>query len=219
MCPSPQAWKRRGPGQDPCGCVEREGNSAIFVHDKELVFYGTLKSASVNIPVGFDCNRARKRRRAGPSAQFTKAAGARVIATTSSEDRASKYKALGVDHVINYRGNPDWADEVKKLTGGLGVDQAFEIGGKGTLIEAIRAIKPGGVVHVISVWPNAATTSVNELAMSLLLKQGKLNGVVVGVVGGRDVGQRLDPFISKHRITPLVDSKVFEWKEAKDASE
>ncbi|CAE6480436.1 unnamed protein product [Rhizoctonia solani] len=149
-------------------------------------------------------------------AQFAKAAGARVIATTSSEDKASKYKALGVDHVINYRDTPDWADEVKKLTGGLGVDQVFEIGGKGTLMEAIRAIKPGGVVHVISVSPDAATTSVNELAMSLLLKQGKLNGVVVG---GRDIGQRLDSFISKHKITPLVDSKVFEWKEAKDAFE
>ncbi|KEP47218.1 alcohol dehydrogenase zinc-binding domain protein, partial [Rhizoctonia solani 123E] len=147
-------------------------------------------------------------------AQFAKAAGARVIATTSSPDKASKYKALGVDHVINYRDTPNWADEVKKLTGGLGVDQVFEIGGKGTLMEAIRAIKPGGVVHVISVPPEVATTSINELAMALLLKQGKLNGVLVG---GRDVGQRLDSFISKHKITPLVDSKVFEWKGAKEA--
>ncbi|KEP49221.1 alcohol dehydrogenase zinc-binding domain protein [Rhizoctonia solani 123E] len=147
-------------------------------------------------------------------AQFAKAAGARVIATTSSESKSHKYKALGVDHVVNYRDTPDWADEVKKLTSGQGVDQVFEIGGSGTLMESIRAIKPGGEVHVISVPAEAATTSISELAMSLLLKQGKLNGVVVG---GKDVGQRLNSFISEHKVEPLVDSKVFEWKAAKEA--
>ncbi|CAE6418103.1 unnamed protein product [Rhizoctonia solani] len=55
-------------------------------------------------------------------AQFAEAAGARVIATTSPGDKAHKHKALGVDHVINYRDTPNCADEVKKLTGGQGVD-------------------------------------------------------------------------------------------------
>ncbi|CAE6480429.1 unnamed protein product [Rhizoctonia solani] len=149
-------------------------------------------------------------------AQFAKAAGARVIATTSSKAKAQKYKALGVDHVVNYRDTPNWADEVNKLTGGQGVDHVFEIGGNGTLTESIRAIKSGGEVHVISVPADAATTSITELAMSLLLKQGKLNGVVVG---GKDVGQWLNSFITEHKVEPLVDSRLFEWKAAKEAFE
>ncbi|CAE6357179.1 unnamed protein product [Rhizoctonia solani] len=149
-------------------------------------------------------------------AQLAKAAGAHVIATTSSDEKARKYKALGVDHVVNYRDTPAWADEVKKLTGGQGVDQVFDIGGKGTLLEAVRAIKPGGVVHVISVPSEAPTASINDLSLSLFLKQGKLNGVLAG---GKDIAERLDLFISKHSITPLVDSRIFEWTEAKDAFE
>jgi NADPH:quinone reductase-like Zn-dependent oxidoreductase len=51
-----------------------------------------------------------------------------VIATTSSEEKAQKYKALGADYVINYRKVPNWAEEVKKVTGGQGVDHVLEIG-------------------------------------------------------------------------------------------
>jgi NADPH:quinone reductase-like Zn-dependent oxidoreductase len=61
-------------------------------------------------------------------AQLAKAAGARVIATTSSEEKVQKYKALGVDHVINHREVPNWADEVKRVTDGQGVDHVIEIG-------------------------------------------------------------------------------------------
>jgi len=61
-------------------------------------------------------------------AQLAKAAGAIVIATTSSEEKANKYRALGVDYVVNYRDTPEWAEEVRKLTGGEGVDQVLEIG-------------------------------------------------------------------------------------------
>ncbi|KAH7320524.1 alcohol dehydrogenase [Rhizoctonia solani] len=153
-------------------------------------------------------------------AQFAKAVGARVIATTSSEEKARKYKDIGVDHVINYRDTPNWADEVKNLTVGQGVDQVFEIGGQGTLMEAIRAIKPGGVIHVISApsipEDGTPTTSIQELAIALLLKEGKLNGVVTGA---RDVAERLDAFISEHNIKPVLDPKVFGWGEAVEAFE
>ncbi|CAE6478716.1 unnamed protein product [Rhizoctonia solani] len=151
-------------------------------------------------------------------AQFAKAIGARVVATTSSEEKARKYKELGVDHVINYCETPDWADEVRAWTGGQGVDQVFEIGGQGTLMGAIRAIKPGGVVHVISAPQDDGTpaASIQELAITLLLKEGKLNGVMTGA---KDVAERLDAFISTHRIRPVLDSKVFGWGEAIEAFE
>ncbi|ELU41231.1 zinc-binding dehydrogenase domain-containing protein [Rhizoctonia solani AG-1 IA] len=62
-------------------------------------------------------------------AQLAKAAGARVIATTSSKEKAAKYKDLGVDEIINYREVPEWSSKVKELTGGKGVEQVLEVGG------------------------------------------------------------------------------------------
>jgi NADPH:quinone reductase-like Zn-dependent oxidoreductase len=61
-------------------------------------------------------------------AQLAKAAGARVIATTSSKEKEEKYKKLGVDHVINYRENPEWSEKIRELTGRLGVEQVLEVG-------------------------------------------------------------------------------------------
>ena len=61
--------------------------------------------------------------------QFAKAAGATVISTTSSADKAARLKALGADHVINYKDDADWGRTAKKLTGGRGVDHVVEIGG------------------------------------------------------------------------------------------
>ncbi|CAE6442572.1 unnamed protein product [Rhizoctonia solani] len=148
-------------------------------------------------------------------AQLAKAAGARVIATTSSKEKVQKYKALGVDHVINHREVPNWADEVKRVTDGQGVDHVIEIGGKGTLAEAVKSIKLNGVVHVMSASRDEApATALHDLAVALIFSRGKINGISPG---GKDVAQRLDSFISKHRLKPSFDSKVFRWEEAKEA--
>ena len=61
-----------------------------------------------------------------------KGAGATVIATSSSNEKLERLKAMGADHVINYKETPDWGVEARKLTGGLGVDHVIEIGGAGT---------------------------------------------------------------------------------------
>lgn len=60
--------------------------------------------------------------------QLAKAAGARVIATTSSAEKVEKYKALGADEIINYRETPGWSQEVLKLTEGKGVEHILEVG-------------------------------------------------------------------------------------------
>ncbi|KAF8748617.1 oxidoreductase [Rhizoctonia solani] len=148
-------------------------------------------------------------------AQFAKAAGARVIATTSSQEKAQKYKDLGVDHVINYRETPNWVEEVKKVTDGQGVDQVLEIGGKGTLMGAIRSMNAGGVVHLIgSSQDDTPITGFFDLTVALMSSEIKLNGVAVG---GKDVGQRLDSFLSQHNLNPFLDPKVFGWHDAKEA--
>ncbi|KAF8748625.1 Alcohol dehydrogenase zinc-binding domain protein [Rhizoctonia solani] len=109
-------------------------------------------------------------------AQFAKAAGARVIATTSSQEKAQKYKELGVSHVINYRETPNWAEEVKKVTDGQGVDQVLETSGQGTLMEAIRSLKKKGVVHLIGgSTEEAPTTAYRDLTLGLMSSGGNLS--------------------------------------------
>jgi D-arabinose 1-dehydrogenase-like Zn-dependent alcohol dehydrogenase len=68
--------------------------------------------------------------------QFAKAAGAKVIATTSSPEKAEKLKQLGADHVINYKEDPNWGETAKKLTpGGEGVHHVIEVGGPQTVAQ------------------------------------------------------------------------------------
>ena len=54
--------------------------------------------------------------------QLAHAAGARVIATSSSDGKLAQAKALGASDGVNYREHPAWHEEVMKLTGGVGVD-------------------------------------------------------------------------------------------------
>lgn len=82
--------------------------------------------------------------------QFAKAAGAKVIATTSSPTKVQKLKDMGVDHVINYRDVANWGEEAKKLTGSReGVDYVIEIGGGGTMAQSIKSIRIDGIISVI----------------------------------------------------------------------
>ena len=83
--------------------------------------------------------------------QFAKAAGARVIATSSSEERLEKLKSLGADAVINYKAVPDWGQKAKDLTDGRGVDHVIEVGGPGTLTQSITACRTGGHIALIGV--------------------------------------------------------------------
>ena len=83
--------------------------------------------------------------------QFAKAAGARVIATTSSSQKADLLKKLGADHVINYKETPNWGEEAKKLSpGGLGCEHIVEVGGPTTLKQSLNAIKIDGVISTYS---------------------------------------------------------------------
>merc|ERR1711933_644958 len=81
--------------------------------------------------------------------QFAKAAGARVIATTSSQAKGEKLKQLGADHVINYKEDEKWGETAKKLTGGSGVQHVVEVGGPNTMKNSLKAIGIDGVISVI----------------------------------------------------------------------
>jgi alcohol dehydrogenase len=68
---------------------------------------------------------------------FARILGARVIATTSTAEKAERPKALGASDVINYTETPDWDAKARELTDGRGVD-CVEIGGPGTIAMSLR---------------------------------------------------------------------------------
>jgi NADPH:quinone reductase-like Zn-dependent oxidoreductase len=109
--------------------------------------------------------------------QFAKTAGARVIATSSSDAKLERLKALGADQLINYRQTPDWGMKVLELTGGTGVDCVVEIGGAGTLDQSMTATRVGGHVALIGVLAGFAGPV--QTAM-LLRKNLRVQGLTVG---------------------------------------
>jgi NADPH:quinone reductase-like Zn-dependent oxidoreductase len=77
--------------------------------------------------------------------------GATVIVTSSSDEKLERATALGADHVINYKNEPEWGAEAFKYTGGRGVDHVIEVGGPGTLPQSITACRVGGHISLIGV--------------------------------------------------------------------
>ncbi|APH55874.1 Alcohol dehydrogenase [Granulibacter bethesdensis] len=138
--------------------------------------------------------------------QFAKAAGARVITTSSSDKKLSRAQALGADEGINYRSRPDWHKAATALTGGLGVDHVVEVGGAGTLWQSIRAARLGGQIHLIGV-----LSGQNEInPMPLMARSQTLRGIYVG---SRAMFEAMNIAISQHRIKPVID-RVFPFAEA-----
>jgi NADPH:quinone reductase-like Zn-dependent oxidoreductase len=86
---------------------------------------------------------------------FAKMHGAEVLATSSSEDKIERLKALAADHVVNYKDTPDWHKTAREITDGIGVDLVVEVGGAGTLEKSIRAVRPCGTVALIGVLSGA----------------------------------------------------------------
>lgn len=83
--------------------------------------------------------------------QLASAAGARVIATSSTEEKLKAAKAMGATDLINYKATPEWADEVLKLTSGKGVDLVVEVGGAATIEQSLKATRQGGTIVVLGI--------------------------------------------------------------------
>lgn len=111
--------------------------------------------------------------------QFAKAAGARVIATSSSDTKLELLRELGADQVINYRNTPQWGAAVLELTDGRGVDAVVEIGGSGTLPQSIEATRVGGHISLIGVltgWGGEVPTA------TMMWKNITVSGITVGSI-------------------------------------
>jgi NADPH:quinone reductase-like Zn-dependent oxidoreductase len=109
--------------------------------------------------------------------QMAKAMGARVIATSSSNEKLKRVQELGADDVINYKETPEWGKKVQQLTQGRGVDHTVEVGGPGTLGQSIQATRIGGHIALIGVLTGA---SGEVPTAALMARQQRLQGLIVG---------------------------------------
>ncbi|KAH9483709.1 Zinc-type alcohol dehydrogenase-like protein [Psilocybe cubensis] len=112
--------------------------------------------------------------------QFAAAAGATVIATSSSDDKLKIAAKHGAKHLINYNKTPNWDEEVMKITNGEGADHIIEVGGQGTLERSIKSAKTGsGYVQVIGFIASGGEASV---VFPLLVNAVTLRGISIGSV-------------------------------------
>ena len=131
--------------------------------------------------------------------QFAKAAGCKVIATSSSAEKLERLRALGADELINYREVTNWGERAAELTGGRGVDAVIEVGGPGTVPQSIRAVRFGGCIAMIGVLTGIS----GEIPTAeLFQKNATINGITVGTRA-----QQLDMIaaVEANGIEPVID--------------
>ena len=139
--------------------------------------------------------------------QFAAAAGARVIVTSSSDDKLARAKALGAHDGINYRSDPDWATAVLMLTGGRGADHIIEVGGPRSFAQSLKASARGAQINVIG-YLGGSEGAINPL--DIFRRQVRARGIPVG---SRKSFEAMNRALVVNRLQPVID-RVFPWTEA-----
>jgi NADPH:quinone reductase-like Zn-dependent oxidoreductase len=139
--------------------------------------------------------------------QLAKAAGARVLMTSSSADKAARLRELGAEAVIDYRSGAAWGERAKALTGGRGVDLVVDVGGQATFDQSAAALRYGGTMSMLGVLTGARGT-VNLHAV--FHRRQTVRGVYVGSVA---MFERLVAAIERTGIRPVID-RVFAFDDA-----
>jgi NADPH:quinone reductase-like Zn-dependent oxidoreductase len=140
--------------------------------------------------------------------RIAKAAGARVIATSSNDAKLARARELGADATLNYRTEPQWGARAAALAGG-GIDHVVEVGGLGTLAQSMQAVGFGGEIALIGVLSMQGDTN----PMALMIKGASLRGIFVGSAA---MARELNAFVDTHQLKPVID-RVFEFTAAKSA--
>jgi NADPH:quinone reductase-like Zn-dependent oxidoreductase len=142
--------------------------------------------------------------------QFARLAGARVLVTSSSDEKLARAMALGAAACVNYRTTPAWDQEVLRLTDGKGADHVVEVGGVGTLGRSIQALAVGGRILLIGVLTGRGG---DASPYGLMGKNASLHGIFVG---SRAMFERMNRAITHNALEPVVD-RVFGFDEAAEA--
>ncbi|KAK4617684.1 Zinc-type alcohol dehydrogenase-like protein [Fulvia fulva] len=145
--------------------------------------------------------------------QFAKAAGAKVIATTSSKEKGNKLKELGADHVLNYKEDTNWGATAKKLTGGRGVQHVVEVGGPNTMKQSLAAVAFDGVISIIGFLGGGKGES-QPTFLEVLTNICTVRGILVG---SRHQFEEMNRAIEANNIKPVIDQKVWKLDQVKDA--
>jgi NADPH:quinone reductase-like Zn-dependent oxidoreductase len=147
---------------------------------------------------------------------LARAAGATVIAITSSEEKVELLKSLGAKHVINYMKNPDWGPMAKDLSeNGNGIDNVLDVVGGKTLLQSLKSVKLGGVVTVMGVLDGFNPTE----WPSILEVFSHMCTVRAIAVGNKSHFQDLVKAIDANSIKPVLDKTVFGFDDMKAAYE
>lgn len=136
------------------------------------------------------------------SLQVAKMFGAKVLAITSSDEKAKVLKALGAADVVNYRTHPRWDKEILALTGGQGVDKTIDIAGEKTIVQSAAATRIGGDISLVGFTSGfgGGLPPIDILAKSLR---------VAGTsIGSRASFESLLRAMALHEMHPVLD-RVF----------
>lgn len=139
--------------------------------------------------------------------QIARMHGARVIVTSSSDEKLERARKLGAHETINYRSEPAWENRALELTGGRGVDHVVEVGGAGTLEKSCLATRHGGHVWLIGVLTGFAAT-INPL--QILQRSLKVQGIYVGSAA---MFRDMNAAFVANRLQPVID-RAFNFKDA-----
>jgi NADPH:quinone reductase-like Zn-dependent oxidoreductase len=142
--------------------------------------------------------------------QFAKAAGAKTVITSSSDEKLKRARQLGADEVINYRSTPEWGKEAARLSGVDGVDHVIEVGGAGTFQQSVRACRFHGNIGLIGI------LSGKQAATDIFSIVPKSLNVFGTYVGSRTMFEEMNRALSQNRLKPVID-RVFPFTESPDA--
>lgn len=137
--------------------------------------------------------------------QFARVLGARVIITSSSDDKLARARDMGAWRTVNYTTHPDWERRVLELTEGRGVDAVVEVGGAGTLERSIAATRVAGTIALIGVLTGGEINPVMIMRKSI-----RLQGVYVGP---RRMFRDMNRAIAFHGLKPVIH-QIFPFDDA-----
>lgn len=142
--------------------------------------------------------------------QIARIFGARVLAITSSDEKAEKLKTMGAEAVVNYRAVPDWHHEILRLTDGKGVDKVIDIAGEATIVKSAASTRIGGEIGLVGFVSGfgGGLPPIDILSRSL---------TIAGIaIGPRTSFEALLAAMATSQVKPIID-RVFPFAEYREA--
>jgi len=143
--------------------------------------------------------------------QIAKMHGARVVATSSSEAKLERLRALGADHVLNYGEVEDWGRAAHQVTAGRGVDIVVEVGGAATIAQSVRAVRASGTISLIG---NVGGSKAEINLPLVFMKSARMIGISTG---NRDSFEAMARGMSATSLRPVIDDRVHGFEDVRAA--